>query len=402
MPPSPPPDAGRPGSLDLIETPITAALVRGAADLERTDAGRLPHRLPAAARKYVTDPQLLLSQSQASGVRVVFRTAATVVELEALPTRNLFVGGLRRPPGVYELFVDGEPAGQGAVEGGNVVLIDPATGVADPRPGAAGTVRFAGLPERVKEVEIWLPYGEVTELVALRANAPVEPAAPSGRPIWLHHGSSISHGTNAASSATTWPAVAAAAAGLELVNLGFGGSALLDPFTARTIRAAPADVISLKLGINLVNHDVMRLRAFTPAVHGFLDTVREGHPDTPILVVSPIYCGIHEHTPGPTAMEMTESSLGFHAEGDPADVARGKLTLTVIRAELARILAQRAADDPNLHHLDGLALYGEADAAGRPLPDGLHPDAATHRHIGRRFAELVFGPGGPLSGLPGT
>ena len=33
------------------------------------------------------------------------------------------------------------------------------------------------------------------------------------------------------------------------------------------------DLISLKLGINLVNTDLMRLRAFGPAVHGFLDKV---------------------------------------------------------------------------------------------------------------------------------
>jgi hypothetical protein len=34
------------------------------------------------------------------------------------------------------------------------------------------------------------------------------------------------------------------------------------------IRDTPADVISVKLGINLVNLDVMRMRAFESAVHG--------------------------------------------------------------------------------------------------------------------------------------
>ena len=112
------------------------------------------------------------------------------------------------------------------------------------------------------------------------------------RPVWLHHGSSISHGSNGDSPTAIWPALAARLGGVELVNLGFGGSALLDPFTARVIRDTPADVISLKLGINLVNADLMRLRAFGPAVHGFLDTIRDGHPDTPLLVVSPIHCPI--------------------------------------------------------------------------------------------------------------
>ena len=67
------------------------------------------------------------------------------------------------------------------------------------------------------------------------------------------------------------------------------------------MRDTPADLISVKIGINLVNTDLMRLRAFAPAVHGFLDTIRDGHPTTPLLVVSPLFCPIHEDTPGPTA-----------------------------------------------------------------------------------------------------
>ncbi len=60
-------------------------------------------------------------------------------------------------------------------------------------------------------MEIWLPYNELTALVALRTDAPVEPAPASGRRTWLHHGSSISHGSDAASPTTIWPALAAAA-----------------------------------------------------------------------------------------------------------------------------------------------------------------------------------------------
>ena len=142
----------------------------------------------------------------------------------------------------------------------------------------------------MKDVEIWLPHNEITELVALRTDAPVEPVPDRGRRVWLHHGSSISHGSDAASPTTTWPALAASLGGVDLINLGLGGSALLDPFTARAMRDTPADLISVKIGINLVNTDLMRLRAFTPAVHGFLDTIREGHPTTPLLVVSPILC----------------------------------------------------------------------------------------------------------------
>ena len=83
--------------------------------------------------------------------------------------------------------------------------------------------------------------------------------------------------------------------------------------------------------------------------------------------------------------------------GDPAERARGKLTLTVIRVELARIVKQLAADEANLHHLDGRDLNGEADFAELPLPDQLHPDTATHRRIGERYAALAFATGGPFA-----
>ncbi|MFI8999013.1 GDSL-type esterase/lipase family protein [Streptomyces sp. NPDC053542] len=374
-----------------LTTPITADLVRGALDLEHTARGVLPHRLPARARKQIPDGQLAMAESQPSGVRLVFRTRATAVELDTLPTKRVYVGAPPRPDGVYELLVDGRPAGRGSVTGGNTLTIDMTTGSAETRPGPAGTLRFSGLPGRAKDVEVWLPHNETTELVALRTDAPVEPVPDRGRKVWLHHGSSISHGSDAAGPTSTWPALAASLAGVELINLGFGGSALLDPFTARTLRDTPADLISVKIGINLVNADLMRLRAFGPAVHGFLDTIREGHPTTPLLVVSPIYCPIHEDTPGPAAPDFSDIGAGklrFRATGDPAD--RTRLTLGIIRAELSRLTAARAAEDPNLHYLDGRELYGEADHAELPLPDQLHPDAATHRRIGERFTELAF------------
>jgi hypothetical protein len=261
-----------------------------------------------------------------------------------------------------------------------VRLLDQATGAFETTEGPVGTVRFAGLPARDKHVEIWLPHTETTELVALRTDAPAEPVV-STRPVWLHHGSSISHGSNAASPSTTWPALAAAAAGVDLVNLGFGGSAMVDQFVARVLRDTPADRISVKLGINVVNADVMRRRAFGSAVHGFLDTVRDGHPDTPLLLVSPILCPIHEQTPGPGAVEIGETGLRFRATGDPADRAMGRLALEDVREVLAEIAAARG----DVTYLDGRELYGAPDVESHPLPDALHPDAETHALIASRF-----------------
>ncbi|HET6741536.1 MAG TPA: GDSL-type esterase/lipase family protein [Kribbella sp.] len=382
----------------MITVPISIELLRGALDLEQTGRGFLPHRLPAWTRAQYVDDQLTMVDSQPSGVRLVLRTAATVLELDTLPTKRDYVGAPARPDGVYDVLVDGQLFTKLTAPEGDVITIDLTTGTTKTTAGAPQTLRVEGLTAVPKTVEIWLPHDETTELVALRTDAPVEPV-PSGQRLWLHHGSSISHGSNATHPTGTWPALVAAQAGVELRNLGFGGSCYLQPFFARTIRDTPADLISLKLGINIVNSDSYRLRSFTPAVHGFLDTIRDGHPDTPLLVVSSILCPIHEDTPGPTGWNLealAAGELGFTATGNADEVPMGKLTLSVIRAELARIVAQRALEDPNLHYLDGRVLYGEDDNAAHPLLDDLHPDAATHQVMADRFVEHAFTAKGPF------
>ncbi|QEN15041.1 GDSL-type esterase/lipase family protein [Mycolicibacterium sp. ELW1] len=373
---------------NLFEVPITTDLLRGACELESTSHGLLPHRLPGWARAQCADPQLAMAEAQPAGCRLVFETRSTEIELDALRTRPAYVGMPMRPDGVYDLLIDGELTAQASLTGGNVLMKDAAAGTEELVAGPPGTIRFTGLPDRRKSVEMWLPHNEITELIALSSDHPLEPS-PIARPVWLHHGSSISHGSNAVHPTGTWPAVAAAGAGVELINLGMGGAAMLDPFTARTMRDIPADLISVKIGINIVNADLMRLRAFGPAVHGFLDTIRDGHPVTPIVVVSAVHCPIHEDTPGPLAPDFSGGTLAFAATGNPTEVSAGKLTLRVIRDELARIVSHRAVTDPNLRYVDGLDLYGPADSDEFPLPDRLHPGPQAHERMGRRFAAVI-------------
>ncbi|WP_405995780.1 GDSL-type esterase/lipase family protein [Streptomyces sp. NBC_00986] len=388
---------------DTITTPVTTDLLRGFLDVETTAHGLLPHRLPARARRQIPDDQLAVAEAQPSGVRLVFRTRATMIELDTLPTKRVYRGFPAPADGVYDLLVDGRLTAQATVAGGNVrTITDMATQSSEFTEGQPGTARFTDLPPGDKDIEIWLPHTETAELIALRTDAPVEKATDNGRKVWLHHGSSISHGSNATHPTATWPALAAAEGHVELVNLGFSGNALLDPFTARAMRDTPADLISVKIGINIVNADAMRLRAFTPAVHGFLDTIREGHPTTPLLVVSAILCPVQEDTPGPLMPDFDGGTLLFKATGDPAERPLGRLTLNVTREALARVVEQRAADDPNLYYLDGRSLYGEEDYAELPLPDAVHPDPAGHRRIAENFGRSVFGEGGAFASGTGT
>jgi hypothetical protein len=375
-------------------------IVRGAADIEPTPRGGvILHRLPAWARAQCADPQLAMVQSQPSGVRLAFRTRATTIELVSLRSTVNYNGLPSRPDGVVELLIDGRFIDRAVTSGGTADTVSLTTGAVERHDGPPCTIRFTNLPANAKDVEIWLPHNEKTELISLVTDAPVDVLPSHSRPVWVHHGSSISQGSNAVYPTSTWPAIAARNAGVELINLGFGGSALLDPFAARTIGETPADLISLKLGINVVNTDLMRVRAFGPAVHGFLDTIREKHKSTPLLVISPIHCPIHEDTPGPGAFDvgaLAEGIVRFRATGDRSEVAQGKLTLEVIRDELKRIVEQRQSTDSELWYLDGRTLYGPPDSQEHPLLDNLHPDASTHLLIAERFSDLAFSAGTPL------
>ncbi|MFD7414391.1 GDSL-type esterase/lipase family protein [Kitasatospora purpeofusca] len=375
----------------LVDGPVE---IRGALDLEATPVGVMPRRLPAWTKEQYQDPTVFGGTVMPSGVRLVFRTDARVLEFVVLTSTGQLDGAPEpRPTGMLELRVDGALVARQRAPLGHVVRMAGPGTAQRLVPGEPRTARFDALPAGMKDVELWLPQQTPTELVALRADGEVLAPLPDGRPRWVHHGSSISHCLEADGPTGTWPVVAASLGGAEVTNLSQPGNDMLDPYVARTIRDLPADLISLETGINIVARATFRLRTFGPAVHGFLDTIRDGHPDTPLLVVSPVSCPALDGCPGPTSVGRDGR---ITALGDPAEVALGALSLQVVRDELARIVSARRARDPHLHYLDGRELLGPAEVDD--LPDGLHPSAAAYRRMGERFARHAFADGGPFRG----
>lgn len=74
------------------------------------------------------------------------------------------------------------------------------------------------------------------------------------------------------------------------------------------------------------------MRAFASALHGFLDTIRQGHADTPIILISPVFCPFSENVPGPTSASIKEvegrERLVFEAIQGHEEVRRNSLTLS--------------------------------------------------------------------------
>ncbi len=364
----------------------------GALDFDRRPTGIVPRRLPNWTRPQV--PLFMeIMVTMPSGVRMEFATTSRTIELDVLPTRI----EISKPPApaVFDLVIDGEDIRSTKTECGDRLKINLADrGKATRERGEAGTIAFTDLPAGLKHCELWLPANAILEVRALRidSGATIEPAAARARRRWVHHGSSISHCMEASNPTGTWPVVAANLADVEVLNLGFGGNCHLDPFVARTMRDEAADVLSLKVGINVVNLDSLKERTFAPALHGFIDTIREGKPNTPFLIVSPIFCPSAEDNPGPT---IPNAQGQFVTLPGHAEVRGGSLSLTQMRTIIRDVVdVRRKFGDANLHYLDGLELFNSDDIGD--LPDHLHPNGPGYVRMGQRFHAKALASGKPL------
>lgn len=363
----------------------------GAFDFDERPEGISPRRLPAWTRLQI--PQAMDAMLRMpSGVRMTFRTDAREIRLFVQTTRLVTPPQTPRPV-VFDLVVDGAQPRSFSSDQGNTILLDRKNPTQfELVRGAAYEVAFPDLSAGEKSCELWLPHNAYVEIRALEvdAAATVSPISLPTSRRWIHYGSSISHCMEADQPTGTWPAVAARIARVNLQSLGFGGQCVLDPFVARTIRGANADVISIKTGINIINGDFMRERVFAPVLHGFLDTIREGKPDTPIVLVSPIFCPSAEHRPGPT---IPNAAGKFVTLAGHEVIQSGCMTLTRVREIIQEVVGVRQrGGDTNLHYLNGLQLFGEADAGD--LPDDLHPNPAGYARMGERFAKAVFSDSG--------
>lgn len=299
--------------------------LRGHAELVEEDGRLVPRRLPAGP----LHPRLDDVARLPAGVRLEFGTDAREFGWDVKTDGNI------------DVVVDGKLVSR------------------------ARTVRVEGLPAGRKRVRIWLPQSSHASLGKLVV--PGETTAVPEGPRWIAYGSSITQCRLAAGPSETWPALVATELGWSLRCLGFAGECHLDPVVARYIRDTEADVISLCVGVNIHGAATFSARSLGPALEGFVRTIRDGHPDTPILLTTPL------HAPG---RERQSNALG--------------LTLADVRAEVAN-----AAH--GLPVVAGPSILGPADAG--LLADGLHPDAAGYRLIAERMrphlAALLPVPEGP-------
>jgi hypothetical protein len=324
--------------------PLIDEFFHGHVSLQRRDGGIMPWRLPVdrlALFPSDNDNRLHAKASESTGVRLELQTDATELELRSAPH-----GAARR----FDATVGGAMVAQAELPAGETA------------------VRLGPLPAGEKMVELWLAKDQPTVVTGLLVNdgASARPAS-DGRKRWIAYGSSITQCRAAHSPARTWPATAARAAGLHLTCLGYGGECHLDSMLARMIRDMPADLITLKLGIN-THGGTFSHRTFKPAAIGMVQIIREKHPATPLAVIGPIISPPREDA------RATASSM----------------TLQEMRESLADAVARlRSCGDGRIIYFDGRDLFGR-ELAATNLPDQLHPDGDGYEIMGRNAAALLL------------
>jgi lysophospholipase L1-like esterase len=192
----------------------------------------------------------------------------------------------------------------------------------------------------------------------------IEPA-PLG-PRWICYGDSVAEGWMATAPAHGWAAIVAREHDLDLVNMGYAGAGRGEIVSAENIAELAAAVISITHGTNCWNRVPFGVDLFRAQLHAFLDIVRQGHRETPVLVASPIL--------RPTA-EDAPNRLGA--------------TLADLRAVMEDVVRERiAAGDERLRLVEGGRLITEAQ-----LADDVHPNDDGHRALasalGPELADLL-------------
>ncbi|MGW0564695.1 GDSL-type esterase/lipase family protein [Streptomyces sp. NPDC003016] len=215
---------------------------------------------------------------------------------------------------------------------------------------ARETVVRIGLPDRAGRFTVHPPESQCPEILGLRpAGGSIAPAPP--QPRWLVHGDSITEGWWSTRPAHAWPAAAGRTLGLDAVNLGHAGAGRGELAVAQQLAGLPADLLTLAFGTNCWSRTPFSAPLLHETVRAFVGLVRQGHPDTPLLVLSPV----------------------LRPEAERAPNALGA-TLADLRTALEEaVLAGIAAGDDRLALLPGLGVLGPGH-----LADGLHPNDAGH------------------------
>lgn len=300
-----------------------------------TDVDRYFARFPARAKGKVTDAVWNLSQHSAGEI-VRFRTNADTIKVRY----TLYSGSVAMPhmpaTGVsgFDLYSYDE-----ATNKWRWVAITQATKKEDEK------TWISGLERNSRDFIVYLPLYNGVDALSIGVPEDCEFTAMSPRkdkPI-VYYGTSIAHGGCASRPGNCFDAMLDRRLNIPVINLGFSGSAHMEPAIAELMAEVDAEIYVIDALPNM-SPQMVAERAVP-----FVKKIRETRPDTPILLVED-RCMSYSW--------IRASQQEFHKNN---------------QGELKKAFEELKKDDPNLYYLSAENILGE-DLDNDGTVDGSHPN----------------------------
>lgn len=220
-------------------------------------------------------------------------------------------------------------------------------------------VLFQDLDNREKEILIYLPHLQEVAVKALGVDQATRFSTPErtfarALPV-VFYGSSVCQGSGAVHPGQSYPAIVSRELNLDFVNLGFGGAGKAETNVVDLVKSIPACCYVFDLGKSYGAQDAS-------AFHAMLHSIRQRHPEIPIIAITPI-------TSVKEVKEPSYSERSIH-------------TRTVMRDAVMKRIGE---GDRQLQLINGEDLLGfkEHHALSK---DGVHPSDQGYRLIATKLA----------------
>jgi lysophospholipase L1-like esterase len=224
-----------------------------------------------------------------------------------------------------------------------------------------GVVELPLCGEPNRPVIVYLPEGMRPIVTGIEGiGGPIEPAPR--QPRWLCYGDAVTQGWLASAPSLAWPAVTARKLGLDLINFGYAGSSRTDTAAALTLTDIPAEILSVSIGTNNWSRFPHTPALCAEEVRAVISLLRSGHPDAPIVIVSPLLRPEAEDTPNRLGATLTE--------------------LRIATEEAVRELMM--SGDVRLSLVEGSTIVSAGD-----LEDGRHPGDDGHIRIAAAVGKVI-------------
>ena len=299
-------------------------------------------RLPARMKDHIREAVWNLAQQPAGG-RIRFSTDSEHVGIHATAPDNAVMNHITRiGQSGFDVYADSRFMGS----------------VAPDEHGAISAEWRVGASKKMRNIEISMPlYKSVTiESVGIDDGAAIKDPKPYKlpKPI-VYYGTSITQGGCASTPGTTYQSFVSRWLDLDFVNLGFSGNGWGEPELAAAVSEIDACCYVIDFWGNVPADQ------YGARLPGFVGPIRENHPQTPVVVVSPFFYA-QDANNGANHAQQRKDAEAFVKE-------------------------HQKQGDKNVYYLDGWKLISREETYGEV--DGCHPNSLGFYLMAKGFTPFL-------------